>query len=91
MEKAAEKMEKEGISSFMISAGGNIRIIGKRPVKNKNVKELIKCKDNKQLREVGVEWAIMQSKELVSHNTPVIHFYTMGRADNIVKIAKAVF
>lgn len=55
------------------------------------VKELIKCKDNKQLREVGVEWAIMQSKELVSHNTPVIHFYTMGRADNIVKIAKAVF
>jgi methylenetetrahydrofolate reductase (NADPH) len=55
------------------------------------VKELIKCKDNKQLREVGVEWAIMQSKELVNSNTPVIHFYTMGRADNIVKIAKAVF
>lgn len=55
------------------------------------VKELLKCTDNKQAKEVGAEWAVQQCKELVSHNTPVIHFYTMGKADTIVKIAKQVF
>ena len=55
------------------------------------VKELLKCKDNKQAKQVGVEWAIQQSKELIAKQTPVIHFYTMGRSDNVVRIAKAVF
>ncbi|PKP52960.1 MAG: methylenetetrahydrofolate reductase [NAD(P)H] [Bacteroidetes bacterium HGW-Bacteroidetes-1] len=55
------------------------------------VKEVLKCKDNQQVRQVGVEWSITQCHELISRKTPVIHFYTMGRADNIVKIAKAVF
>jgi methylenetetrahydrofolate reductase (NADPH) len=55
------------------------------------VKEVQKCANNQQVREVGAEWAISQSKELVSRNSPAIHFYTMGRADNIVRIAKAVF
>jgi methylenetetrahydrofolate reductase (NADPH) len=55
------------------------------------VKEVQKCSNNQQVREVGAEWAIAQSKELVNRNSPAIHFYTMGRADNIVKIARAVF
>lgn len=55
------------------------------------VKELLKCKDNKQAKETGTEWAISQSKELIARQTPVIHFYTMGRADNIARIARAVF
>ncbi len=53
--------------------------------------EIRKCKDNKSVREVGVEWAIEQSKELKKANVPVIHYYTMGKSDNIAKIAKAVF
>ena len=55
------------------------------------VKELIKCKDNKQVRQVGVEWAIAQSKDLIKNNVPVIHYYTMGKSDNIYNIAKNVF
>ncbi|MDG1901329.1 MAG: methylenetetrahydrofolate reductase [NAD(P)H] [Bacteroidales bacterium] len=55
------------------------------------VKEVIKCKDNKSVRQVGVEWATQQSKELKAANVPVIHFYTMGKSDNIQKIAKAVY
>jgi methylenetetrahydrofolate reductase (NADPH) len=55
------------------------------------VKEVQKCSNNQQVREVSAEWAIAQSKELVNRNSPAIHFYTMGRADNIVKIARAVF
>ncbi|NOX84526.1 MAG: methylenetetrahydrofolate reductase [NAD(P)H] [Chlorobi bacterium] len=55
------------------------------------VKEMLKCKNNMEVRELGVEWAIQQSKELIERNVPVLHFYTMGRSDNIRKIAKAVF
>jgi methylenetetrahydrofolate reductase (NADH) len=55
------------------------------------VKEILKCNDNKQIREVGIEWAIHQSKELKESGVPVLHYYTMGKSDNIQKIAKAVF
>ncbi len=53
--------------------------------------EVRKCKTNKDVRQVGVEWAIEQSKELIKHNVPSVHYYTMGKADNIYDIAKAVF
>lgn len=53
--------------------------------------EIEKCEDNKEARQVGVEWAIMQSKELISKGAPVMHYFTMGKSDNIWKIAKAVF
>ncbi len=49
------------------------------------------CTDNKAVRQVGVEWAIAQSKELKAAGVPVIHFYSMGKSDNIKAIAEAVF
>ncbi|HJN06450.1 MAG TPA: methylenetetrahydrofolate reductase [Bacteroidales bacterium] len=55
------------------------------------VKEVLKCKNNKEIRQVGVEWAIQQSKELLDFGVPVLHYYTFGQSDNIQKIAKAVF
>ena len=55
------------------------------------VKELLKCKNNDETRQVGIEWAIMQSKELIQRGVPVVHYYTMGKSDNIRKIAKEVF
>lgn len=55
------------------------------------VKEVEKCKDNAQVREVGAEWAITQSKELMKFGVPALHFYTMGKSDNICNIAKAIF
>ena len=55
------------------------------------VNEAMKCKNNSEVRQLGTEWAIAQAKELKARNVPVIHFYTMGRSDNIQKIAKEVF
>ncbi len=49
------------------------------------------CKDNKQVRQVGVEWAIKQSKELKDAGVPVLHYYSMGKSDNIKNIASQVF
>jgi len=55
------------------------------------IQEIEKCKNNEQVREVGVEWAIEQSKELIANGVPVVHFYSMGKSDNIKSIASAVF
>jgi len=49
------------------------------------------CKSNKEVRQVGVEWAIQQSKELKEAGVPVLHYYSMGKSDNIKAIAKELF
>jgi methylenetetrahydrofolate reductase (NADPH) len=49
------------------------------------------CKDNKAIREVGIEWAIHQSRELIDWGVPVVHYYSMGKSDNIRRIAEEVF
>lgn len=49
------------------------------------------CKDNQAVREVGIEWAISQSEELKAAGVPVLHYYSMGKSDNIKAIAKAIF
>ena len=55
------------------------------------VDEVEACKDNKQVRQLGVEWAIAQSKELKAAGVPVLHYYSMGKSDNIKAIAREVF
>lgn len=55
------------------------------------VDELEKCKDNTAVREVGVEWAIQQSKELKEAGVPCLHYYTMSRSKVTRKIAEALF
>jgi methylenetetrahydrofolate reductase (NADPH) len=49
------------------------------------------CKDNKQVRQVGIEWAIEQSRELRDAGVPVLHYYSMGKSTNIKAIAEAIF
>ena len=53
--------------------------------------ELEKCKDDKQIKEVGIKWCIEQSKELVKANVPCLHFYTMGSSEATKAVAKEVF
>jgi len=55
------------------------------------ITEVEKCKTNRDVRQVGVEWAIEQSKELMAAGVPVLHYYSMGKSTNIKAIAKAVF
>ena len=53
--------------------------------------EVEKCKDNVAAKEIGIEWCIKQSKELIKHNVPTLHFYSMGKSDPIYRIAKELF
>ena len=55
------------------------------------ISEVEKCKSNKDVRQIGVDWAIQQSKELLAAGVPVLHYYSMGKSDNIQAIASALF
>lgn len=56
------------------------------------VREVEAHADNKAaVRQIGTEWAIAQSRELKAAGIPVLHYYPMGKAENIIQIAKAIF
>lgn len=55
------------------------------------VKELNKCKSNDDAFRVGVEWATVQSKELIAFGAPVLHYFTIGISENIRQIVSSVF
>lgn len=55
------------------------------------IKEVEKAKDNAAVKQIGVEWAIQQCKELKDFGVPVLHFYSMGKSENIKQIAGALF
>ncbi len=50
-----------------------------------------KCQTNAEALEVGVEWAVAQSQELMAAGVPTLHFYSMGKAEPVYRIAKALF
>jgi methylenetetrahydrofolate reductase (NADPH) len=49
-----------------------------------------KAKTSDQVKEIGVEWAIQQCKELVAAKVPCLHFYTMGNPDTCKRVAEKV-
>lgn len=53
--------------------------------------EFRKCKDNEQVKALGVEWATMQARELRAAGVPSIHFYSMNAVTSIEQIAKNVY
>jgi methylenetetrahydrofolate reductase (NADPH) len=50
-----------------------------------------KCKTDAEVKEVGIQWCIQQSKELVKANVPCLHFYTMGTSESTRRVASEVF
>ncbi len=55
------------------------------------IMEVVRAKDNDAVAQVGIEWCIAQSKELLAAGVPVLHYYSMGKAANIKAIAREVF
>jgi methylenetetrahydrofolate reductase (NADPH) len=53
--------------------------------------ELEKCKNNQQVMEVGIEWGIQQTKELIAKGVPCVHYYTMGKSEAVRRIVKAAY
>ncbi len=56
------------------------------------VREVNRCNGNAaSIRQVGVEWCVAQCNGLKRAGVPALHFYTMGKADNVEQIVKRVF
>jgi methylenetetrahydrofolate reductase (NADPH) len=55
------------------------------------VHALSQCRSDEEAREAGIEWATMQSHDLLKNEVPGIHYYTLGRSDNIARIVRATF
>ena len=55
------------------------------------IKEVLKAKSKEAIRKVGIDWCIAQSKELIAAGVPFLHYYSMGKSDNIHKVATAIF
>lgn len=60
-------------------------------IPNELTNQIRKCKTDREAREIGIQWAIAQSRELVKTGVPGIHYYTLGRSDNIARIVKDSF
>ena len=52
--------------------------------------EVLKAKDKTAVKEIGVEWAIAQSKELKEAGVPCLHYYTMGDVETTKRIIEAL-
>ena len=40
---------------------------------------------------IGLEWCLEQSSDLLRHSVPAIHYYTMGKPENVVEILSKLF
>ena len=49
------------------------------------------CKNAEQVKQVGIEWSIQQSKELLQFGVPCLHYYSMGKSQSVKQIAAALF
>ena len=47
--------------------------------------------DKAAVYQIGTEWCAMQCKDLLKHGVPAVHFYTMGKSDNITRILQDCF
>ena len=53
--------------------------------------ELFRCTTDEAVKQVGIEWAVKQCRDLIAHGVPSIHFYTVSAVDSIAQIAPQVY
>ncbi|MCF0175303.1 MAG: methylenetetrahydrofolate reductase [NAD(P)H] [Bacteroidales bacterium] len=47
--------------------------------------------DKAAVYQIGQEWCLEQSRDLLAHGYKSVHYYTMGKADNVVGILRELF
>lgn len=53
--------------------------------------ELLRCRTDEEVQQVGVEWSVAQCRDLIAHGVPSLHFYTVGAVESIAQIARKVY
>lgn len=54
-------------------------------------RELERCRTNDDVKALGIEWGIAQSRELKAAGVPSIHFYSMNASASVEAIAREVY
>ncbi|MBR7066329.1 MAG: methylenetetrahydrofolate reductase [Prevotella sp.] len=49
--------------------------------------EMRMCRDDEQVRQLGVEWTTAQCRDLYAHGVRNIHFYTVSAVDSVREVA----
>jgi methylenetetrahydrofolate reductase (NADPH) len=50
--------------------------------------EVMKCRNDEEVEQVGTEWLLQQSRELKAFGVPVLHYYTLGKPRVIKNVVK---
>ncbi|MBR1683136.1 MAG: methylenetetrahydrofolate reductase [Bacteroidaceae bacterium] len=53
--------------------------------------ELRRCQTDDAVKQVGIEWAVAQCRDLLAHGIPSLHFYTLSAVDSIRQIATQIY
>lgn len=53
--------------------------------------ELRNCKNDAEVKEVGIEWGIKQCRELIAKGVPSLHFYSLMATDSVRRIAEEIY
>ncbi len=51
-------------------------------------KEIVKCKNDDEAMQLGVEWTTAQCRDLYNRGVKNIHFYTVSAVNSVVEVAK---
>ncbi len=51
---------------------------------------ILKCKTDEEVEQVGAEWLLFQSKELIKFGVPVLHYYTLGKPTLVTKVVQQI-
>jgi methylenetetrahydrofolate reductase (NADPH) len=50
--------------------------------------EILKCKTDEEVEQVGIEWLLLQSKDLKKNGVPVLHYYTLGKPHTVANVVR---
>ncbi len=53
--------------------------------------EARKCTTDEELKQVGIEWAVEQGRQLLAAGVPSLHFFTVSAVDSVAEIARRLF
>ena len=51
---------------------------------------ILTCNNDSEACEVGIEWAINQSRELIEHGVPCLHIFSMSNASTLVPLLEGI-
>ncbi|NTU53554.1 MAG: methylenetetrahydrofolate reductase [NAD(P)H] [Chlorobiaceae bacterium] len=55
-------------------------------IPSKLLRKVLEAQDDKEVAQIGIEWATRQVQELLDHNVKGVHFYTLNLSEATLKI-----